>query len=174
MNATSNAVHESMASFFPKGVLNRNDRTMINTASPINAGDSFSALTNDPFATRITFTIILNIAKAKTRLKTGEITQLRTTAASWDQLMTVKPPAMIPNPIMAPTIECVVETGNDFQVAKPTQRAAASRAESAPIRATCGSAIISVDTIPLRMVLVTCDPMKTAPTTFKIPAIKTA
>ena len=31
----------------------------------------------------------------------------------------------IPNPIMAPTIEWVVDTGNDFQVAKLTHNAAA-------------------------------------------------
>ncbi len=61
MNATSRAAHDSMASFFPKGVLNKNDRTMINTASPINAGDNFSALMKDSFLARITITIILNI-----------------------------------------------------------------------------------------------------------------
>ena len=51
-------------------------------------------------------------------------------------MMTVNPPAIIPKPIIAPTIEWVVETGSDFQVAKLTQSAAARRAESAPIRAT--------------------------------------
>ncbi len=108
------------------------------------------------------------------RLKTGDIIQLKTTAANLAQLMTAKPPAMIPKPIINPTIEWVVETGNDFQVAKLTQSAAASKADSAPMRATWGSAKISVETMPLRMVLVTCEPMKTAPTTFKIPAMKMA
>ena len=109
-----------------------------------------------------------------TRLNTGDIIQLITTAANLAQLMTESPPAMIPKPIIAPTIEWVVDTGSDFQVAKLTQRAAASRADSAPTRATWGSAKISVETMPLRMVLVTWEPMKTAPTTFKIPAIKMA
>ena len=81
---------------------------------------------------------------------------------------------MMPKPIIDPTIEWVVDTGRDFQVAKLTQSAAASNADSAPMRATCGSDKISVDTMPLRIVWVTCEPMKTAPTTFNIPAIKMA
>jgi len=163
-----------MSSCLPGGVLNRNDRATTNEAIPIKIGDSFRAQTNESFLTRISLTIILNIKKAMIRLKTGDYTQLSTTAASLVQLMTEKPPAMIPKPIIAPTIEWVVETGNDFQVAKLTQRAAASKAEKAPIRATCGSDMISVDTIPLRMVSVTCEPMKTAPRIFRIPAINTA
>ncbi len=46
--------------------------------------------------------------------------QLITAVASFIQLMTENPPAMIPKPIIAPTIEWVVETGKDFQVAKLT------------------------------------------------------
>ena len=86
--------------------------------------------------------------------------QLATTAASLAKLMTENPPAMMPKPIIDPTIEWVVETGKDFQVAKLTHRAAASKAESAPIRAKCGSVMMSVETIPLRMVLVTCKTQK--------------
>ena len=68
----------------------------------------------------------------------GEITQLATTATNFPQLITENPPAMIPKPIMAPTMEWVVETGRDFQVANDTHRAAASRADRAPMRARCG------------------------------------
>ena len=114
-------------------------------------GDSFRALAKASFLFNINFIIILNITKAITRLKTGEITQMATTAASLPQLMTLKPPAMIPNPIIAPTIECVVETGSDFQVAKLTHKAAASSAESAPIRSTKGfsTVVVAVDTAVL-------------------------
>ena len=163
-----------MERVLPSGVLNRKDRTTTKSVIPIKTGDRLNDLINAFFLTRINLTIVLNIKKEITRLKTGEITQLITTAASLAQLMTEKPPAMMPKPIMAPTIEWVVDTGNDFQVAKLTHSAAASIAASAPIRATWGSDKISVETIPLRMVLVTCEPMKTAPTTFKIPAIKMA
>ena len=100
--------------------------------------------------------------------------QLNTTAASFIQLITENPPAMIPKPIIAPTIEWVVETGKDFQVAKLTHREAASIAESAPIRTRWGSFRISVETIPLRIVLVTWEPINTAPMTFNITAINIA
>jgi len=49
----------------------------------------------------------------------------------------------------------VVDTGSERQVAKLTHNAAASIAASAPARATWGSDITSVETMPLRMVLVT-------------------
>ena len=107
-------------------------------------------------------------------LKIGDTTQLSTTSPSLAQLTTEKPPAMIPKPIMAPTMEWVVETGSDFHVARLTHRDAASRADSAPSNAVWGSVIISGDTIPLRMVLVTCEPMKVAPTMFSMPAMNTA
>ena len=87
------------------------------------------------------------------------MTQLITTAASFIQLITENPPATIPKPIIAPTIECVVETGRDFQVAKLTHSAAASIAESAPMRTRWGSVRISVETIPLRIVLATWEPI---------------
>ena len=90
-----------------------------------------------------------------TRLNMGEIIQLKTTAPSFPQLITSVPPAMIPKPIMAPTMAWVVDTGKERQVAKDTHKAAASRADKAPISARWGSLSTSVDTIPLRMVLVT-------------------
>jgi hypothetical protein len=80
----------------------------------------------------------------------------------------------MPKPIMAPTMEWVVETGRDFHVAKETQRADASRAARAPIRAMWGSVRTSVETIPFRMVSVTWEPIKTAPTMFRMPAMNTA
>jgi len=64
-----------------------------------------------------------------------------------------------------------VETGRDFQVAKLIHNEAARRAENAPIRAICGSARISVETMPLRIVFVTWEPINTAPVIFRIPAI---
>ena len=84
---------------------------------------------------RTNLTMMLNMLQAIIRLKMGDMTQLATTAPSLPQLMTVNPPAMMPNPIMAPTMEWVVDTGSDFQVAKLTHRAAASKAEKAPISA---------------------------------------
>ncbi len=108
------------------------------------------------------------------RLNTGEIIQLSITAPSFPQLITENPPASIPNPIMAPTIEWVVDTGSDFHVAKETHRAAASIAERAPTRARWGSVRMSVETIPFLIVWVTWEPRKVAPTTFRIPAINTA
>ena len=85
-----------------------------------------------------------------------------TTAPSFIQLMTENPLAMIPEPIMAPTIEWVVETGKDFQVEKFTHKEAASIAESAPISTIWGSVRISVETRPLRVVLITWEPINTA------------
>ena len=61
----------------------------------------------------------------------------------------------MPNPIIEPTMEWVVETGRDFHVAKLIHRAAARRAESAPISAICGSVRTDVETIPFRIVFVT-------------------
>src|SRR6056297_3170463 len=80
----------------------------------------------------------------------------------------------MPNPTIAPTMEWVVETGRDRQVANETHREAESRAERAPSRAIWGSLITSVDTMPFRMVSVTWDPIKAAPTIFNMPAIKIA
>ncbi len=81
---------------------------------------------------------------------------------------------MRPNPTMAPTMEWVVDTGSERQVAKLTQRAAESRAERAPRMASRGSAMAPGATIPWRMVSVTWEPMKVAPTTLRVAAITTA
>ena len=124
------------ASFFPRGVLYRKDKTTINKVIPIKIGDDFRALMKGSFLERMVLIIIFNIPKAIIKLKIGEIIQLKTTAPNLPQLMTEKPPAIIPKPIMEPTIEWVVETGKDFQVAKLTQSAAARRADKAPIKAT--------------------------------------
>ena len=85
--------------------------------APVKKGDNFSARSNEFFLERINRTIILNVTNPITRLNIGDMTQLSTTAPSFNQLITVKPPAMIPKPIIAPTMEWVVETGSDFQVA---------------------------------------------------------
>ena len=137
-------------------------------------GDSLKAHRKASLLRRTNLTMILNMLQLMIRLNTGDMIQLATTAPSLPQLMTANPPAIIPNPIMAPTMEWVVDTGSDFQVAKLTHKAAARSAEKAPSNARCGSDRTSVETIPLRMVLVTCAPMNVAPTQFRIPAMKTA
>ena len=93
-------------------------------ARPIKKGDNLTARENESFLESINLMIILNIIKPITRLKSGDITQLKTTPARFPKLITENPPAMIPKPIMAPTIEWVVDTGKDFHVAKLTHRAA--------------------------------------------------
>ncbi len=118
--------------------------------------------------------MILNMHQAISILKTGDVIQPATAASSFPQLTIAKPRAMMPKPIMAPTIEWVVETGSDFQVAKLTHRAEASRAASAPIRSRCGSPRRSVETVPLRIVLVTWAPIKVAPRQLRMPATKMA
>jgi hypothetical protein len=45
----------------------------------------------------------------------GEMIQLITTVASFIQLIIENPPAMIPKPVIAPTIEWVVETGKEHK-----------------------------------------------------------
>ena len=89
-------------------------------------------------------------------------------------LILAVPPATMPNPIMAPTMEWVVDTGSDFQVANETHRAADRSADRAPTSAKFGSVKTSVEMIPLRMVLVTWVPMNVAPTILRIPAINIA
>ena len=101
---------------------------------PINKGDNFKDQANESFLDRISRVMALNMMKPITRANTGEMIQLNTTASSLPQLITENPPAMMPKPIMAPTIEWVVDTGSDFQVANDTHRAAASRADRAPMK----------------------------------------
>ena len=56
---------------------------------------------------------------------TGERTQLITTRARVSHATTPSPPAAIPNPAMAPTMECVVLTGRPNQVDRFKKSAAA-------------------------------------------------
>ncbi len=72
---------------------------------PIYSGDNFNARPKVSFLERICFTIILNKKKAMAILKSGEMIQLMTTPTSLPQLTTENPPAIIPNPIMAPTMD---------------------------------------------------------------------
>ncbi len=71
------------------------------------------------------------------------------------QLTTLGPPATSPNPVMAPTIECVDDTGSDVSVAMSTQTPAANRAANIPIIMSFGSVIAAGLIIPLLMVDVT-------------------
>ena len=147
---------------------------MMNAVMPIKTGESRRACCNAFFFERIDRTMNLNIRNEIIRLKRGEMIQLKATARSLPQFTTENPPATMPKPIMAPTIEWVVDTGSDFKVEKLTHSAAARSAEREPISARWGSVRISVDTIPLRIVSVTWEPMKVAPTMLRIPAITMA
>lgn len=84
-------------------------------------------------------------------------------------------PIIIPPPTIPPTIECVVDTGNPFLVAKNSHKLALNKADI--ITATnCIAGILSAGKliIPLRIVLVTSAPAKIAPLNSKIAAIISA
>ena len=106
--------------------------------------------------------------------KNGEMIQDRTMPPIFSQLTTLGPPATRPNPVIAPTMECVDDTGSEVSVAMSTQAAAANRAANMPIISSFGSVMASGLMIPLLMVAVTCEPRTTAPTKFRIPAMNTA
>ena len=75
--------------FFPRGVLNKKDKTTTKKVMPIKKGDNFSEWENVSSLESINRTIILKIKKAIIMLKRGEMIQLNITAKSLTQLITV-------------------------------------------------------------------------------------
>jgi len=95
---------------------------------------------------------------------TGETTQLMTIVPTCSQWTASMPIPTAANPTMAPTIECVVETGQPFWDAMSSHVPAASNAASIPYTSSSGvPASSSASTMPLRMVDVTSPPASTAP-----------
>ena len=62
----------------------------------------------------------------------GDVIQDRPILPTTDQLILSKPKAYIPNPTIAPTIVCVVETGQPRRLAINNQVPAANKAEIMP------------------------------------------
>ena len=85
----------------------------------------------------------------------GEMIHPKTMLSSLNQLTTDGPPTMRPKPIIAPTMECVVETGRLLTVARNTHKEPARSAESNPKRINFGSVRAAGSIIPLRIVWVT-------------------
>ena len=89
--------------------------------------------------------------------------------------MASDPMATTANPMMAPTIECVVETGQPNLEATVSQAAAARSADSMPMTSRFGSCSrASASTMPLRIVEVTSPPARNAPRNSNTPAIRMA
>merc|ERR1719378_451570 len=81
------------------------------------------------------------------------------------QWMTSDPLAQRANPAMAPTTDCVVDTGNSNLVATANQMAADSKEQNIPsIKMSSSPTNKSQSTMPLRTVSVTVPPKPTAPT----------
>src|SRR6056297_900765 len=98
---------------------------------------------------------ILKTAKDKRAPKKGEITQVNAILSIVNQFTAPQPAATIPNPIIPPTTECVVEMGIDQNVANKIQTVVAINVAMAPKSRTLGSLTASHLTIPFMMVEVT-------------------
>ncbi len=137
-------------------------------------GPVFLAETRGSSLPSMSLVMSLKVKKASMHPNTGERTQLAATWPTFPQETTPTPPAIKPKPIIAPTMEWVVEIGIDFQVAKVTHIEAAMTAANAPNITLVGSPISFGSTMPLLIVPVTCAPKKTAPHIVNIPAMITA
>ena len=115
-----------------------------------------------------------NIAAATTPPNTGEITQLAAICPIFAQSTIAKPLAAMPEPIMAPTIECVVETGAPTAVAMFSHKAAANNAAIINQTKVSESGIKLGSIMPLRMVPTTSPPAINAPAASKIAAMTNA
>ncbi len=142
--------------------------------SPTKKGLHRRAFTNMSGLDRIRFRMNRNIRNAIRLARKGEMIQERAISKTFVHWMTATPPVISPKPIMAPTTEWVVDTGNCCQVAKKTQKLAARRAASRPRATVWGSVRTDGSTMFFRMADVTCDPIKAAPTKSRIPAMNTA
>ena len=91
----------------------------------------------------------------------GETTQDAVIRPTLAHSTASQPSATAPNPAMAPTIECVVDTGQPRRDAMMSQVPAAVRAASIPAISTSGrSATTAGSRIPPRIVFVTCPPTR--------------
>ena len=112
---------------------------------------------------------------AITPARTGVTTQLAAIVATSHQWTASKPIATTAKPMMAPTIECVVDTGQPNLEATVSQIAAARRADSMPMTSRFGSCSrASASMMPLRIVEVTSPPARNAPRNSNTPAIRMA
>ena len=110
-----------------------------------------------------------------TPARTGVTTQLAAIVATSHQWTASIPMATTANPMIAPTIECVVDTGQPNREATVSQAAAARSADNMPMTSTSGSCWRdSASMMPLRIVEVTSPPARNAPRNSKTPAIRMA
>src|SRR5690606_18529531 len=106
---------------------------------------------------------------------TGEITQLETMEVTALQLTASTAIPTEANPMIAPTMEWVVETGHPRRLAISRQHPAARGADSMPETSRCGVSVMGAgSTMPLRMVAVTSPPARYAPRNSNIMAITIA
>ena len=92
---------------------------------------------------------------------TGDTTQLATMVLTLDQFTASTETPTAANPTIAPTIECVVDTGQPMKLAIINQVPAARSAESIPKTRRSGeSTNTALSTIPFRIVDVTSPPAK--------------
>ena len=114
-------------------------------------------------------------AKAIEPARSGDTTQL---AAICPTLPHATASTEIPTaakPTMAPTMECVVETGHPLMLAIRSHVAAASSADSMPNTSNSGVSVSTAGSmIPLRFVEVTSPPARYTPANSKIAAMMMA
>ena len=119
--------------------------------------------------------IRVKILNEKSPAISGDANQEATINPTLSQLIPSSPPYANENPIIAPIIEWVVETGHLTYVANVNHKADAKSAHNMPnIRAPGLSVNKSSETIFLRTASVTWDPIKTAPQNSKTDATKIA
>ena len=100
-------------------------------------------------------------SRAKKPPSTGETNQLATISPSLSHCTASMPTAATPTPTTAPTIECVVDTGQPRIVATISQTAAASSAASMPSISNSGiGAKTSPSMIPFEIVEATPPPAR--------------
>ena len=118
---------------------------------------------------------LLKMAKEMVPAITGETTQLATMVLTLPQFTASLETPTAAKPTMAPTMLCVVDTGQPIKLASISQVPAAKSAESIPNTKRSGlSANTPESTMPLRMVEVTSPPAKYAPANSNTMAIKMA
>ncbi len=105
---------------------------------------------------------------------TGEISQLATMLPIFSHSTDSIPMPTVPKPTSAPTMVCVVDTGQPKWLATINQVPAASSAASMPRTRISGDGTTEASMIPLRMVLVTWPPARKAPENSKIAAMMIA
>ena len=119
--------------------------------------------------------ICLMIRKASVPESSGEISHDETIRSSLALLTASIPNATAPKPAIAPTIECVVETGQPSREATISQVPAAVSEASIPNFSVSSDAVVMAGSrIPPRIVFVTCPPTSHAPRNSKMAATITA